>query len=113
MFLKLRKNSLLRNCSGCDLYQLEQVLGNSCGHGSGFNGEDIEWKIRKTKYFYDNLWIQKKGSQLEIIYKRWYEDDAYHVEALAWSNLPSKWRKKLFKALRPHVLGRFPKEFYK
>jgi hypothetical protein len=107
--MKLRKNCALRSES---LYFLEDSLGDSSGHGVGCGGEDIDWTIRNTKEYSDTIAICCNGSSLDIHFHRFYDDLDRDEMTLSWDKLPIRWRKKLFSALRPHVVGRFPKEFY-
>ncbi len=113
MRLKLKKNSSVHKDG---LYVLEDIMGQSDGHGWGFGGEDIEWYInyRKSAKSYKTLRVavDEKNDWIEITFKiihdNWWKEDlkGKDDEILGIEGLPLKWFDKIQKVIAEHFVCR-------
>ncbi len=101
MKLKLKKNSSIRSNG---LYDLEEILGECSGHGCGFGGEDIDWKIFDAKdgKSWNVLDICEEDGWLNIRYLKFYNDIEMEPKSLGLSKLPKEWLEGVQEIIKKH-----------
>lgn len=94
MKFALKKTSPFCNL-GTELYILDDIFGESSGHGCGFGVEDIDWYF-KTKRKKWRLKIESDGKELEVVCHNADEE-------LPLSEFPAKWKEGLLQVLKKHT----------
>lgn len=94
MKMKLKRTSSI---SQDGLYALEEIFGDSDGHGCGFGGENIAWYIdHKTKAkSYKRLEVTMAKNEIEITYARVFDNESKDDQILELDELPEKWKKRV------------------
>jgi hypothetical protein len=95
MKFKLKEDSSLRTNGLCDL---EEILGESNGHGIDMGGEDIDWCISKPNKNSDHWFVldmNLKGEWIEIRHFKFYKDINKECENIGLGFLPIEWLTKI------------------
>ena len=101
MKIKLSDNSSIR-VNG--LYDLEEIMGESDGHGVGFEGEDIDWKISENKQ--NKSWnvidIHGKKGWIIIRHLVFYSDINKKPTDIGLGKLSQEWLEKVGEVITTH-----------